>query len=274
MLFRSTRVRALAERVHEGGRDVSRAGPHVQAKRHGGILPIIGSYPHRVSGTDELTNEPTTSERPSDERAARLLEATGILEEIVADRSLLGSLTVEQRTRLLTAAADVFEPDVVQRRRWGKAARKLEKAAKQNRVESVLNETGIRVLRERPVFTTPNVYPPKGFEQRELEQPSDDDAPEIREVLEPQLCYVCKERYTAIHSFYDQLCIPCGDFNFAKRTESADLSGKVALLTGGRVKIGYQAGIKLLRAGAHLIVTTRFPRDSRSEEHTSELQSH
>ena len=176
-----------------------------------------------------------------------------ILEEIVADRSLLGSLTVEQRTRLLTAAADVFEPDVVQRRRWGKAARKLEKAAKQNRVESVLNETGIRVLRERPVFTTPNVYPPKGFEQRELEQPSDDDAPEIREVLEPQLCYVCKERYTAIHSFYDQLCIPCGDFNFAKRTESADLSGKVALLTGGRVKIGYQAGIKLLRAGAHLI---------------------
>jgi len=35
----------------------------------------------------------------------------------------------------------------------------------------------------------------------------------------------------------------------------------VALLTGGRVKIGYQAGLKLLRAGAHLIVTTRFSRD-------------
>ncbi|MEO7796007.1 MAG: SDR family oxidoreductase, partial [Thermoanaerobaculia bacterium] len=50
--------------------------------------------------------------------------------------------------------------------------------------------------------------------------------------------------------------------NFAKRQESADLRGRVALLTGGRVKIGYQAGLKLLRAGAHLIVTTRFPRDS------------
>ncbi|MBK7998463.1 MAG: SDR family oxidoreductase [Verrucomicrobia bacterium] len=47
-----------------------------------------------------------------------------------------------------------------------------------------------------------------------------------------------------------------------KRTELADLRGRVALLTGGRVKIGYQAGIKLLRAGAQLIVTTRFPRDS------------
>ena len=58
------------------------------------------------------------------------------------------------------------------------------------------------------------------------------------------------------------MCPPCAAFNFAKRTELADLRGRVALLTGGRVKIGYQAGIKLLRSGAHLIVTTRFPRDS------------
>ena len=65
-----------------------------------------------------------------------------------------------------------------------------------------------------------------------------------------------------LHPFYDQLCVPCADFNFAKCTETADLRGRVALLTGGRVKIGYQAGIKLLRAGAALIVTTRFPRDA------------
>ncbi|MEO5590216.1 MAG: SDR family oxidoreductase, partial [Gemmatimonadaceae bacterium] len=86
--------------------------------------------------------------------------------------------------------------------------------------------------------------------------------PVIREVNEPRNCYVCKQDYTAIHHFYDHLCPTCAEFNFAKRTESADLAGRVALLTGGRVKIGYQAGIKLLRAGAHLIVTTRFPRDS------------
>ena len=65
-----------------------------------------------------------------------------------------------------------------------------------------------------------------------------------------------------IHHFYDQLCPSCAELNFAKRTELADLRGRVALLTGGRVKIGYQAGLKLLRCGAHLIVTTRFPRDS------------
>jgi NAD(P)-dependent dehydrogenase (short-subunit alcohol dehydrogenase family) len=73
---------------------------------------------------------------------------------------------------------------------------------------------------------------------------------------------VCKRRYQEIDTFYDQLCPTCASFNFAKRSETADLSGRVALLTGGRVKIGYQAGIKLLRAGAHLIVSTRFPRDA------------
>jgi NAD(P)-dependent dehydrogenase (short-subunit alcohol dehydrogenase family) len=83
--------------------------------------------------------------------------------------------------------------------------------------------------------------------------------PESREL---QHCYVCKQKYSTIHDFYDQLCPPCADLNFFKRTEQADLDGRVALLTGGRVKIGYQAGLKLLRSGARLIVTTRFPRDA------------
>jgi NAD(P)-dependent dehydrogenase (short-subunit alcohol dehydrogenase family) len=183
---------------------------------------------------------------------------TEALEAVARDRSLLGALSVEERTRLLSAAGDVYNPDVVQRRRWGKALRKQEKAAKQQRDRSVLAGTGIRVLREKPVYTTPNVFPPERFEQVEV------DEPERREVVEPQHCYVCKQRYVEIHRFYDQMCPSCGDFNYRKRTETADLSGRVALLTGGRVKIGYQAGIKLLRSGAQLIVTTRFPRDSAS----------
>src|SRR5262249_4938642 len=83
-----------------------------------------------------------------------------------------------------------------------------------------------------------------------------------RESADERACYICKQPYTTIHHFYDQLCPACGDFNFLKRTELADLNGRVALLTGGRVKIGYQAGLKLLRAGATLLVTTRFPRDA------------
>ena len=188
--------------------------------------------------------------------AARLREAIEALEAVVRDRGLLGDLSLEERHRLLAAAGDVFNPDVVQRRQWGKALRRREKAAKQRHDENVLAETGIRVLREKPVFTTPNVFAPDDFVQREV------DDVERREVIDLQHCYVCKQRYVEIHPFYDQLCLSCGDFNYAKRTETADLSGRVALLTGGRVKIGYQAGIKLLRAGAALIVTTRFPRDA------------
>jgi NAD(P)-dependent dehydrogenase (short-subunit alcohol dehydrogenase family) len=113
-------------------------------------------------------------------------------------------------------------------------------------------------LRRQSVFTTSNVFPPKGLELRDVER----DESERREAVEPQHCYVCKQKYTTIHHFYDQLCPPCAELNFMKRTELADLKGRVALLTGGRVKIGYQAGLKLLRSGAQLIVTTRFPRDS------------
>jgi hypothetical protein len=106
------------------------------------------------------------------------------------------------------------------------------------------------------VFTTPNYLLPGSDEQITV------DEPDFTEALEPQHCYVCKQHYTKVHHFYDQLCPTCAEFNYRKRTELADLRGRVALLTGGRVKIGYQAGIKLLRAGAHLIVVTRFPRDS------------
>ena len=75
-------------------------------------------------------------------------------------------------------------------------------------------------------------------------------------------CYVCKQPFTKVHRYYDSLCEPCGDFNYSKREQTADLAGHYALVTGARVKIGYQAALKLLRAGAHVVVTTRFPVDA------------
>jgi NAD(P)-dependent dehydrogenase (short-subunit alcohol dehydrogenase family) len=199
---------------------------------------------------------------PADETAGgdflrRLRAATELLESIVADRGLLAQIPPDVQRRLVQAAGQVYAPDASARRQLVRATIRRSKADKIKREDRVLDGTGIRALRRQPVFTSPNVFPPTEFEQREI-----DDDPDFKEALEPQHCYVCKQKYTVIHHFYDQLCPLCAGFNFAKRTELADLRGRTALLTGGRVKIGYQAGLKLLRSGAHLLVTTRFPRDS------------
>ncbi len=190
----------------------------------------------------------------------KLREATEILEAIVEDRSLLAELSKQDYDRLVEAAGLVWCPDTAARRRLVKARAAKRRAERVEREEEVLQETGIRVLRRRPTFNTPNLPPPSAL-------PGDPEPEEFAEPGfvtgdEPRHCYVCKRDYSRIHHFYDQLCPECAEHNFAKRTELADLSGRVALVTGGRVKIGYQAGLKLLRCGARLIVSTRFPRDA------------
>ena len=205
-------------------------------------------------------------DRPDLDRIARTLierlrDATELLESIAADRSVLAGVPDEERARLLQAVALVYHPDRVERRRMAKATVKQRRAARVRETEQARVETGIRELRRKPVFHTPNVFPPESFEPRDLHEPNDSNDSNDSNDLD-QHCYVCKQHFTVIHHFYDQLCPDCAVFNFRKRTELADLHGRVALVTGGRVKIGYQAVLKLLRAGAHVIVTTRFPRDS------------
>jgi NAD(P)-dependent dehydrogenase (short-subunit alcohol dehydrogenase family) len=202
----------------------------------------------------------------------RLNETIELLESIAADRSILSGVPDDERRRLLQAVANVYSPDRVERRRMSKIVERERKAVRVKRDQGVLHETGIRSLRRKPVFHTPNMFPTvsvaDGFEPQDIgpEPTAQGPAPQARspESRELQHCYVCKQKYSVIHHFYDQLCPSCAELNFSKRTERADLTGRVALLTGGRVKIGYQAGLKLLRCGAHLIVTTRFPRDSAS----------
>lgn len=75
-------------------------------------------------------------------------------------------------------------------------------------------------------------------------------------------CYICKQHYTQVDAFYHQLCPECAAFNHSKRDATTDLSGKRALLTGGRAKIGMYIALRLLRDGAHTTITTRFPKDA------------
>lgn len=81
-------------------------------------------------------------------------------------------------------------------------------------------------------------------------------------LLRLQRCYVCKQPYGELHHFYHLLCPGCSEKNWAKRAQRADLRGRVALVTGGRVKIGFQTALRLLRDGADVVVTTRFPKDA------------
>jgi NAD(P)-dependent dehydrogenase (short-subunit alcohol dehydrogenase family) len=212
------------------------------------------------------TGTPTVAE-PADAGAAdresltaRLREAADLLERIAADRRVLDQVPEQDRARLLHAIAEVYSPDRYARRRMTKQAHQARKAARATRDDGVRSSSAIRTLHRRRPANTPNVFAPLAFEPDDVTDVADADAP--RESVDPQHCYVCKQKYTEIHHFYDQLCPACAALNYTKRTELADLSGRVALLTGGRVKIGYQTGLKLLRSGAQLIVTTRFPRDA------------
>ena len=80
-----------------------------------------------------------------------------------------------------------------------------------------------------------------------------------RTLNRPECCYICKQDYTEVHFFYHLLCPECAEQNYAMRGLRADLTGRTALLTGGRIKIGYQLALRLLEDGARVLLTTRFP---------------
>ncbi|WP_234412509.1 SDR family NAD(P)-dependent oxidoreductase [Nocardioides sediminis] len=82
------------------------------------------------------------------------------------------------------------------------------------------------------------------------------------ELLNPRGCYICKQDYTLVDAFYHWLCPACAAQSHAKRDQRTDLTGRRALLTGGRAKIGMYIALRLLRDGAHTTITTRFPKDA------------
>ena len=179
--------------------------------------------------------------------------ATALLEAVAEDRVLLAQLSVEDRVALLTAVGRVAQPERTDDVRMARAVRKNrareEKRARRDADRKAREDTGIREVRKAAVFVAPPQLP--------------SGAPGPRRTLErPRNCYVCKAEYRALHHFYDMLCVDCGERNYQKRFQRAPLQGKVALITGGRVKIGYQASLMLLRSGARVIATTRFPLDA------------
>lgn len=177
-------------------------------------------------------------------------QCTRLLEAMAENRFLLTSLPEPDRIALLSAAARVLHPDRRAKSQFVKALRRDRKQTKHENDRAVRATAGIRTLRSAPVFTAPQLPPPPPAQEPE------------RLLDVPRKCYVCKEEFRKLHFFYDAMCGTCADFNYAKRTQRAPLSGKIALITGARVKIGFQASLMLLRSGAHVIATTRFPKDA------------
>jgi NAD(P)-dependent dehydrogenase (short-subunit alcohol dehydrogenase family) len=174
-----------------------------------------------------------------------------VLRAIEADRSHLTRLTQEQRRELLTFAGLVAKPERHALVKMAKAFRRAEREAAKEHDRQVLATAGLRIQRRSALYAPLWLEPPKpeGL----------DDRPEFHQDRD---CYVCKKPFAKMHRYYDSMCEACGDFNWAKRGQTADLNGHYALVTGARVKIGFQASLKLLRAGAHVVVTTRFPVDA------------
>lgn len=73
----------------------------------------------------------------------------------------------------------------------------------------------------------------------------------------PRKCLICKCEL----GFYG-ICDECKETNRVMREQSADLSGYTALVTGGRIRIGYAVCLRLLRCGARVTAVTRFPYDA------------
>jgi NAD(P)-dependent dehydrogenase (short-subunit alcohol dehydrogenase family) len=215
----------------------------------------------------------------------RSVAAVELIEELAADLRKLADLDEDLRIRLSTAAGQLSRPDRYTRKQLGKVLTRQRFKARRDADRALLDQAGIRQLRKEPVFRTPLPKPA----WTALDAPLCDDegedawaAAEARreepEVAAPRvdaarMCYVCKRDFHELHHFYDQMCPECAELNWQKRQQTADLRGRVVLVTGARVKIGYQAAVMLLRAGAEVIVATRFPRDA-ARRFGRELDAH
>jgi NAD(P)-dependent dehydrogenase (short-subunit alcohol dehydrogenase family) len=175
-----------------------------------------------------------------------------VLRAIEADRSHLTRLSREARRELLMLAGLVAKPERHDLVRMAKAFRRADREAVKAHDRRAIEQSGLRVQRRATTYTPLRLEPPAG-------EPAACDGPQLKR---SRACYVCKRPFVSVHRYYDSMCGDCGDFNYAKRAQTADLTGRIALITGARVKIGFQASLKLLRAGAQVIVTTRFPVDA------------
>ena len=162
-------------------------------------------------------NDPMEQPAPAGDpelSAADLRTCVRVLGAIVRDRALLTRLTQEERRELISLAGRVAKPDRQELVRMAKAFRRADRAAARASDRAAIERAGLRIQRRAEVYAPLWLAPPGSEESTGGDGLHDEIA-----------CYVCKRPYRTVHRYYDSLCPECGDFNYAKRGQTADLSG-------------------------------------------------
>ena len=180
-----------------------------------------------------------------------ITDCISLLQNLGEDNQQFLHLSEKQRIALMRAAGKISRPDRNEIRKRRNDIKKMKRQVVDKKERSARAATGIRRARETAVFVAPKQISDVNHERSES-----------LELKSPRNCYICKSEYRRLHFFYDSMCPGCAELNYQKRFQAASLEGKVALITGSRLKIGYQATLMMLRAGARVIATTRFPVDS------------
>lgn len=184
--------------------------------------------------------------------AEQIAESLDVLKSLAGDAEAWAALSEEQRIELMRICGEISRPNRADVRLRQKQIRKRELRAVATSERAARAQTGIRAARQASIFTPP-------VKLLAAPKKADDGRPDLKR---PRNCYVCKAEFVKLHHFYDSMCIECGDYNYDKRFQRADLTGQTALITGARLKIGYQAALMMLQSGARVVVTTRFPVDA------------
>ncbi|MGC4069441.1 MAG: SDR family oxidoreductase [Polyangiaceae bacterium] len=202
---------------------------------------------------------PVQTDLPLEE--SELQDCLRVLERLVADPNEVARVSEPLLRALRIAAGRLSRPTRLERERVTKAIRRYERQVAREADLELSQTSAIREGR-LPREEREERLRAKQFELRAADDETSESTSRPRVLNAPRNCYVCKRDFTELHFFYDCMCPGCADHNYRKRSQTARLDDRIALVTGGRIKIGYYTSLMLLRAGARVIVTTRFPHDS------------
>ena len=149
-------------------------------------------------------------------------ELIALLEGLATNPDALAVIPLEKRIALFKAAGQLSRPNRLEIMRRQKSYKKIHRKKLLMRDRASRASTGIREARLASVFQAPAQI---------TSGPAEKPGPEL---IYSRHCYVCRNEYTKLHSYYDSMCVACGDFNYQKRFQTAPLHGQVAVITGAR----------------------------------------